>query len=448
MQYNQPYGVSDPNAPYINGNPSTGTPGSIPPAASIEFPQREIINLIADAGLVAPSNNDLHQLARSVQSHLLVSDDDVGTVNQLQVTMTPAPPAYFKYMMVVCKVAIDNTGPSTLNCNALGPRPIVHFDGSGLSKNELRAGSITCFEYDGTNFHAVWSTAGTAAMPGMPIYLLGDIAIYVNASTGSDTLYDGTSATVTVGTVHGPFQTIQHALDQVPLYNLNNHNIYINVANGGYSAFVARRMNGSGTVIMVGNTTTPTSVMVTGTNQTAAMFPNTGGPYSVDGFGFQSSGSSPSDACCCITLAGGSQVALGNIDLGPSPGAQVVVGQSSLLSNTVPNVKWTLHGTIAGNAMTPGAAFYALTGGLIQSNANGGPAIVCGTASYAGAFVWASSQGNIELAYSSLTGAGNVSGQRFNVSYLSIISSSGGGLNYFPGTVAGAQNNASGGFYA
>ena len=87
MQYNQPYGVSDPNAPYINGNPSTGTAGSIPPAASIEFPQREIINLITDAGLVAPSNNDLHQLARSVQSHLLVSDDDVGTVNQLQVTM-------------------------------------------------------------------------------------------------------------------------------------------------------------------------------------------------------------------------------------------------------------------------------------------------------------------------------------------------------------------------
>ncbi|MHC2399095.1 hypothetical protein ACVMGC_003639 [Bradyrhizobium barranii subsp. barranii] len=30
MKYNQPYGVSDPKAPYINGNPATGQQGSIP----------------------------------------------------------------------------------------------------------------------------------------------------------------------------------------------------------------------------------------------------------------------------------------------------------------------------------------------------------------------------------------------------------------------------------
>jgi hypothetical protein len=46
MQYNAPYGVSDPNGAYINGNPSTGTMGSIPPAMSIEHPQREIVNVI------------------------------------------------------------------------------------------------------------------------------------------------------------------------------------------------------------------------------------------------------------------------------------------------------------------------------------------------------------------------------------------------------------------
>ena len=51
MKYNQPYGVSDPNAPYINGNPTTGTMGSIPPAASIEYPQREIVNVISNGGL-------------------------------------------------------------------------------------------------------------------------------------------------------------------------------------------------------------------------------------------------------------------------------------------------------------------------------------------------------------------------------------------------------------
>ena len=69
MKYEAPYGVSDPNSSYINGNPATGTMGSIPPAASIENPQREIVNLITDAG-GTPTDADLHQLARGVQSGL------------------------------------------------------------------------------------------------------------------------------------------------------------------------------------------------------------------------------------------------------------------------------------------------------------------------------------------------------------------------------------------
>jgi hypothetical protein len=77
MLYNQPYGVSDPNAAYINGNPSTGTMGSIPPAASIEFDQREIVAVISYANAHAltdyngapcavPSNADLTQLAKAI----------------------------------------------------------------------------------------------------------------------------------------------------------------------------------------------------------------------------------------------------------------------------------------------------------------------------------------------------------------------------------------------
>ncbi|MHC2583656.1 hypothetical protein ACVI1J_004127 [Bradyrhizobium diazoefficiens] len=143
MKYNQPYGVSDPKAPYINGNPATGQQGSIPPAASIEYPQREIVNLIADANLAVPDNGDLHQLAKAVQSQLLISDDDAGTSNAYQVTMTPAPTAYFKYMTVICKIGNTNTGASVLNVNALGPKPIRHpADNSELSAGELKQGEL------------------------------------------------------------------------------------------------------------------------------------------------------------------------------------------------------------------------------------------------------------------------------------------------------------------
>lgn len=65
MQYTQPYGNVNPNASYVNANPATGTQGSIPPAAGIEAPQREIVNCITEAGLI-PDPNNLTQLWQAI----------------------------------------------------------------------------------------------------------------------------------------------------------------------------------------------------------------------------------------------------------------------------------------------------------------------------------------------------------------------------------------------
>src|ERR1700751_837154 len=105
MQYNAPFGVSDPNAPYINGNPSTGTMGSIPPAASIEYPQREIVEMIADAG-INPDNADLKQLAKAIQNCRVNFGVDVGTENNLQVTLAPVPT--YRNGLVVRVLAVQN----------------------------------------------------------------------------------------------------------------------------------------------------------------------------------------------------------------------------------------------------------------------------------------------------------------------------------------------------
>ncbi|GGC68664.1 hypothetical protein [Chelatococcus reniformis] len=84
MKYQQPYGVSDPNASYVNGNPAAGTAGSIPPAAAIEHAQRELVHFIqwvltdpADRGALnngipfkigttIPSAGDLQQLRKAL----------------------------------------------------------------------------------------------------------------------------------------------------------------------------------------------------------------------------------------------------------------------------------------------------------------------------------------------------------------------------------------------
>lgn len=67
MKYNKPYGAATENASYTNGNPSTGTKGSIPPAEAVEYPQREIVEVITHAGL-SPTNTDLAQLRKAIQA--------------------------------------------------------------------------------------------------------------------------------------------------------------------------------------------------------------------------------------------------------------------------------------------------------------------------------------------------------------------------------------------
>ncbi|WP_432473346.1 hypothetical protein [Amphritea sp. HPY] len=62
MEYQAPIGAADPNDPYVDGNPGTGTPGSPVPAAAIEGPMREIVNAISAGGLT-PDPNDLTQLS-------------------------------------------------------------------------------------------------------------------------------------------------------------------------------------------------------------------------------------------------------------------------------------------------------------------------------------------------------------------------------------------------
>lgn len=65
MKYRQPYGVSDPDAPYVDRSTPGATSGSRPPGKAIEHTQREIVNAILSAGLT-PDGNDVTQLAKAI----------------------------------------------------------------------------------------------------------------------------------------------------------------------------------------------------------------------------------------------------------------------------------------------------------------------------------------------------------------------------------------------
>lgn len=66
MKYQQPYGVNDDNAGYIDGNPALGIEGSAVPAKALEHPQRELDTLIRKAGLT-PSETDLEQVYKAIK---------------------------------------------------------------------------------------------------------------------------------------------------------------------------------------------------------------------------------------------------------------------------------------------------------------------------------------------------------------------------------------------
>ncbi len=66
MDYVQPVGEADPNAPYKDRNTGAGEPGSRVPAKAIENPQREIVNAIIAAGL-DPDPARVDQLAEAIE---------------------------------------------------------------------------------------------------------------------------------------------------------------------------------------------------------------------------------------------------------------------------------------------------------------------------------------------------------------------------------------------
>lgn len=272
MLYIQPYGVSDPNAPYINGNPATGTQGSIPPAASIEYPQREIVNLISDGGLV-PDNADLRQLGQGVQGGKLNYALDAGTANAYQVTLTPAPTALRAGLVVRMKVGNAPTGPSVLNVNALGAKPMKKRGNKDIQSGDFAAGDVIELVYDGTVFFLIGADSVT---------MLGASLDYYVATTGSDTLNDGRTAST-------PFATIQHAINVAQTFNLNGYSVTIHVANGVYiGQTVAPPMNGSGSINILGNEATPSGCQLTCSTGTTFILYGSG--YLVAGFQISNTG--------------------------------------------------------------------------------------------------------------------------------------------------------------
>jgi hypothetical protein len=179
VKYVQPWGISDPDAPYINGDPSIARQGSIPPAAAFEHPMRELVGVITKSKFV-PDSNDLLQVSKGVRSQQMNYCIDTGSVNTLSVALDPPIGAYTFGLPLRVRVSNTNTGASTIDAGA-GRVPIRKPNGSEVQAGDLPAFGLAELVYDGTVFQMINFTG--QAPSGPPQTFLYNIPYCVDSST-------------------------------------------------------------------------------------------------------------------------------------------------------------------------------------------------------------------------------------------------------------------------
>jgi hypothetical protein len=373
-------------------------------------------------GIVEDNGDDM--LYRAIQSIGIRYGTDTGTVNALAVTFSPPVTVLNANLTMAVVVANTNTAIATIAINGLGGlTPIVGNDGNPLAQGQMVAGQVALLQYN----------AGKCQLlnPVTP-KLSANATYYVNGTTGSDTLYDGTSATVS-GT-HGPFATIQRAVNQVPLVNLNGFSVTINVADGSYTgpsggSVILEQVNGSGTVFLVGDVANPQNCQVTSTAAAAAaFFQNAGGSYNLSGFRVSATGAGASDG----VASNFGQLVAQNMRFGPCARYHISGSRNGSVA---------LAGTITIEAGANAVAHIeaSLAGAVNLVNGSSPPTLnILGAVAFSDAFATANFAGSIQIFYASITGASSVSGPKFDINMNGLMSTFGNGTAYLPGTTSGA----------
>lgn len=173
MKYQAPVGAADPDDPYIDGNPNTGTEGSPVPAAAIEDPQREIMVVIEQAGLDG-DEEDLTQLFQALQilfgssNHKIFVCDDGGAANAYDLTVAGGfepPEELDDGVVVIFKAANASSGASTIDLEGIGAESFTLPDGTAIS-DEIEAGAyvIATYRSDDDRYELIFCTGQSGSL--------------------------------------------------------------------------------------------------------------------------------------------------------------------------------------------------------------------------------------------------------------------------------------------
>jgi hypothetical protein len=422
MKYYQPFGDANPNASYTNGNAGLGIRGSIPDARAIEHTQREILAVIAWAGLT-PAEGTLTQLRDAIVAKMNAQLDTDGTMAANSDTVAASQKATRTY--VAARIAaLVNASPAaldTLNELAAALGNDANYAASVTTALGLKLNSSAVNAFMLTALGAANAAAAQAAI-GVRERLTANRTYYVRTD-GNDV------NTGLANNAGGAWLTLQKAYDFVQKnIDLGGYSVTIQVGAGTYTAGVnaSYPLTGTGLLQFLGDITTPANVLVSVTGGTC-FTADAGAVFALGGF------KTVSITTGAHVLARGANSHIminGKMDFGACPAGYAHINAWPMGAITI-----TAAYTISGSA---GYHWQGRVNGTIR--AAGITITTSGTPAFSSQFAYSTEGAVLSVGSNTFNGTG-ATGARYLANGNAVIDSGGGGATYLPGNSVGSIAN-------
>lgn len=258
--------------------------------------------------------------------------------------------------------------------------------------------------------------------------LLTAARTYYVRTDGSD------SNTGLVDSAAGAFLTVQKAIDAVASLDLNIYDATIQIKDGTYTgANVFKSLVGAGKCIIRGNAATPANVLLSITG--ADCFSTADGcvgMYYLKDFKMVTTAS----GSCIRNSESGCHIKLANLDFG-----------ACVVSHIYSNKLGAIIQVDGSYAISGGAAYHYIAsngGSVLNTVGSAATVTLTGTPAFSAIFALAQISGLLQINIAEITFSGAATGKRFAAKTRGFIYTSGGGLTYFPGSVAGTLDTGGG----
>ena len=437
MIYNPPTGAGSSNESFVGKNVGAGIQGSRVPPAAIELPQREIVNVIVGSGQ-APTNEDNAQLLKGIRGGKLWSFVDAGSVNQIVINPPVVHVAATKSLFFRIWPSYTNTSAVTLQVNSMGALPLLRRDGTPVLAGDIVVGIPIEVVNDGLGNYrlASFAMSEVARIISSPVF-------YVRTDGNDNNDGQGNTSDRAFATIKGAILNGANKLTlagRVATIILGQNGTYAAPSFPGIFPNAEASLSSGGTLVIAGyaiqngDTTQQNNYIISGTGaagMSGIIHASYGTQLILRGLRLQNDTTSFYHTLSATTNAAVycEYVTFGG--LGSSTGAHVFAADSGICK--------VGPGCII--ASSSARAFYVLGGVITQQN--GAQLTLAGTLAFSDAFAKAEA-GQIR-SQPGFTG-GSITGKRYDAINNGVILTSGGGANYFPGSVAGTYSN--GGIYA